>query len=112
MKFHGKVGYGETMETSPGVYEDVIVDREYYGDVSRATRQLVQGENLNPDLSLGNTISIVADSQAMENFFNIRYVEWRGQLWTVSNVEIQSPRLLLYLGEVYNGPKAAAPLAP
>lgn len=112
MKFHGKVGYGKTMEKSPGIYEDVIVEREYFGDVLRASRQITQGENLNPDLSLGNTISIVADSYVTENFFNIRYVEWRGQRWTVSNVEINSPRLLMYLGEVYNGPTAPAPVAP
>lgn len=110
MKFHGKVGYGQTMETSPGVYEDVIVEREYYGDVSRVSRQIAQGENLNPDLSLGNTISIVADSYVNENFFNIRYVEWRGVRWTVSNVEIHTPRLLMHLGEVYNGPTAPAPV--
>lgn len=112
MKFHGKVGYGETMETSPGVHEDIIVEREYYGDVTRASRQIVQGENLNPDLSLGNSISIVADSYVLENFFNIRYVEWRGQRWTISNVEIYSPRLLMHLGEVYNGPSPAAPVIP
>lgn len=112
MKFHGKVGYGETMETSPGVHEEVIVEREYYGDFTRATRQIVQGENLNPDLSLGNTFSIVADSYANGNFFNIRYVEWRGVLWTISNVEIHPPRLLMHIGEVYNGPTPAAPIAP
>jgi hypothetical protein len=30
-----------------------------------------------------------------------------GTLWTVSDVEVQSPRLLLRLGGVYNGPRAA-----
>lgn len=112
MKFHGKVGYGQTMEMSPGVHEDVIVERFYFGDVTRASRQIAQGENLNSDLSLGNAISIVADSYVTENFFNIRYVEWRGVRWTVSNVEIHPPRLLMHLGEVYNGPSAAAPLGP
>jgi hypothetical protein len=112
MKFHGKVGYGQTMETSPGVYEDIIVEREYYGDLMRASRQFAQGEYLNPDLSLGNMVSVVADSYANENFFNIRYVEWRGVRWTVSNVEIYAPRLTMYLGKVYNGPTAPASIAP
>lgn len=111
MKFHGKVGYGETVETSPGVHEEVIVEREYYGDVTRVGRRLSQGENLNPDLSLGgNAISIVADAYANGHFFAIRYVEWSGTLWTVPNVEVQPPRLLMYLGEVYNGPTAPAPV--
>ena len=61
-KFHGKVGYGETVETSPGVYDDVITEHYYYGDVIRNTRQLREGEKVNQDLTVGNSISIVADA--------------------------------------------------
>lgn len=106
MRFFGRVGYGESIETDPGVWEDEIVEYSYYGDVIRNARNLREGENLNPDLSVQNSISIVADAYANEHFFAIRYVEWAGTLWTVSSVEVQSPRLLLRLGEVYNGPTA------
>ena len=105
-KFHGKIGYGETVETAPGVYADVIVERKYFGDVIRNTRSLQESEKLNNDLSVGNSISIVADAYANLHFFAIRYVEWAGTLWTVSDIEVQSPRLILRLGGVYNGPKA------
>jgi hypothetical protein len=104
-KFYGKVGYGVTAETAPGVWEDTIDEITYFGDVVRNTRKLREGEKLNNDLSVQNSISIVADAYANEHFFAIRYVEWMGALWTVSDVEVQSPRLLLRLGEVYNGPK-------
>jgi hypothetical protein len=103
-RFFGRIGYGETIENAPGVFVDNIVEYSYYGDVIRNARNLRQGENLNPDLSVQNSISIVADAYANEHFFAIRYVEWAGVLWTVSSVEVQSPRLLLRLGEVYNGP--------
>jgi hypothetical protein len=103
-RFFGRVGYGEPVETAPGVWEDTMVEYSYYGDVIRNARNLREGENLNPDLSVQNSISIVADAYANEHFFAIRYVEWAGTLWTVSSVEVQSPRLLLRLGEVYNGP--------
>jgi hypothetical protein len=103
-KFYGRIGYGENVETSPGVWQDQIVEYNYYGDVVRNVRQLREGENLNNDLSVSNSISIVADAYANEHFFAIRYVEWAGTLWTVSDVEVQSPRLLLRLGGVYNGP--------
>jgi hypothetical protein len=105
-KFFGKIGYGESTETAPGVWADEIVERSYYGDVVRNTRRLSEGENLNNDLSVGNAISIVADAYANDHFFAIRYVEWAGVLWTVTTVEVESPRLLLRLGEVYNGPTA------
>ena len=111
-RYHGKIGYGETAEVSPGVHDDVIVERLYYGEVVRNSRQLREGETLNKDLLVGNSISIVADAYAREHFFAIRYVEWAGALWTVSDVEVQRPRLILRLGEVYNGPQAAAPDSP
>lgn len=111
-KYYGAIGYGESTETAPGVWKDVIVEYQYYGDVIRNTRKSQEGENLNNDISVGNSISIVADAYANEHFFAIRYIEWAGALWTVSDVDVQSPRLLLRLGGVYNGPKAPAPVTP
>lgn len=103
-RFSGAVGYGESTEVTPGVWSDVIVEKFYKGDVVRNSRRISEGENLNNNLSVSNSISIVADPYANEHFFAIRYVSWQGRLWTVSDVEVQRPRLLLRLGEVYNGP--------
>lgn len=102
-KFYGKIGYGESVETAPGVYEDVITELSYYGDVLRNTRQLQDGENLNSNITVSNSVSIVADAYANEHFFAIRYIEWAGTLWTVTDVEVKSPRLILRMGGVYNG---------
>jgi len=105
-RFYGEVGYGETVESPPdsGIWQDVITEYAYFGDVLRNTRSLESGENLNNDLSVGNSISIVADQHAIDHFFAIRYIRWAGALWTVTNVEVKSPRLILRLGSVYNGP--------
>jgi hypothetical protein len=111
-RFHGRIGYGETVEGAPGVWADEIVEHLYFGDVVRNARYLKEGENLNMDLNVQNSISIVADAYANDHFFAIRYVEWAGVLWTVSSVEVQSPRLLLRLGEVYNGPTPAVAPTP
>lgn len=111
-KFYGVIGYGETVMTAPGVWEDSIVEHKHYGDVVRNTRKLQEGTTLNNDLSVGNSISIVANAYANEHFFAIRYIEWAGALWTVSDVEVQSPRLLLRLGGVYNGPRGETIPAP
>jgi hypothetical protein len=111
-RFHGVVGYGETVESPPGsgVWVDQITEVSYFGDVVRNTRKLEEeganGSKLNSDISVSNSISIVADQYAIEHFFLIKYVQWAGALWTVTNVEVQSPRLLLRLGSVYNGPTA------
>ena len=112
-KFFGKIGYGESQETTPGVWTDTIVEHEYYGDLVRNTRKLEPNtESLNDDITVGNSISIVADAYANEHFFAIRYIEWAGHLWTVSDVEVQAPRLLLRLGGVYNGPTAGIAESP
>lgn len=105
-RFYGKVGYGVTVETAPGVHEDVITEFPYFGDIVRNSLKFREGQGVNNDLSVGHSISVVADKYANEHFFAIRYVEWAGALWTVTEVEVQSPRLILRLGGVYNGPTA------
>lgn len=105
-RFYGEVGYGDTVESpsGSGVWKDTITEIAYFGDVIRNTRKLDSGEKLNEDISVSNSISIVADDQAIKHFFKIKYVRWAGTLWTVTNVEVKSPRLVLSLGSVYNGP--------
>jgi hypothetical protein len=106
-KFRGVVGYrGESVETSPGVFEDTIVEKTYSGDVVRNSRKLLGEEKVNADISVGNSISVVADAYANEHFFNMLYVVWAGTRWVVDNVDVQRPRLILRLGGVYNGPIA------
>lgn len=105
-RFYGEIGYGLPVEATPGVWKDVITERTYYGDIVRNTRQMREGDKVNDDLSVGNSISIVADAYANEHFFAIRYVRWAGTLWKVDDIQVESPRLLLRLGGVYNGPKA------
>jgi hypothetical protein len=111
-KFYGTIGFGHNEKTSPGVHEDVITEREYYGDVIRNARYLKEADKVNFDFSVGNSISIVADAYANEHFFAIRYICWAGTLWTVNMVEVQSPRLLLRLGGVYNGPTPGTAVDP
>lgn len=103
-KFYGEIGYGDTVEVEPGVWEDTITVRSYYGDVIRNSRKLEGGDKVNSDISVGNSISIVADAYANDHFFAIRYIRWAGALWTVSDVEVKSPRLILRLGGLYHGP--------
>ena len=105
-KFFGAIGYGESIETpeGSGVWVDQITEQSYYGDVIKNARRLEQSETLNSNVVADNSISIVADQYANEHFFAIRYIRWAGAIWTVSNVEVQSPRLILRLGGIYNGP--------
>lgn len=105
-KFFGAIGYAETKETALGVSEEIITERNYKGDVIRNARRLENGEHLNDNVNVNNSISIVADGFAYQNIFSIRYVTWMGARWKVTNVEVQRPRLILTIGGVFNGNEA------
>jgi hypothetical protein len=103
-RFSGKVGFAPTtVETALGVHEEQEVEKAYKGDVLRLSNRSDVNNTVNPDISVSNRISIVADAYANENFLSIRYVEWMGVRWEVVSVEVRRPRLILSLGGRYNG---------
>lgn len=105
-RFYGKVGYGESVEepADSGIWVDMITERDYQGDIIRNTRNSEPSEGLNDDITVSNSISILADQHAIENFIKIKYVMWAGVRWAVKSIEVRSPRLILSLGGAYNGP--------
>lgn len=107
-RFYGKVGFGQTQNQGNGVHELVVQWRMYAGDVVRNSRMIKDDQKVNSDFSVSNSISIVSDPHANEHFSAIRYVEWAGGLWEVVDVTVESPRLLLRLGGLYNGPQGTA----
>ena len=101
-KFYGEIGYAETTETEPGIWVENIVKRNYYGDLIRNTRSLVSSGNVNDNINISNEISILADPYANEHFHSMRYVEFMGAKWKITNVEVKYPRLILTIGGLYN----------
>lgn len=102
-KWFGKIGYAETVETTPGVWKEKISVRDYYGDLTRNTRRLQSADKVNDDLNISNELSIVSDPYAINNFHSMRYAEFMGAKWKINTVEVSYPRLILTLGGVYNG---------
>lgn len=102
-KFYGNIGFAETVETEPGVWVEKMTVRPYYGDLVRNTRRLENSGGVNDNVNISNDISIIADPYANHNFHSIRYIEFMGAKWKVSNIEVQYPRLILTIGGVYNG---------
>lgn len=102
-KWFGKIGYAVTSETRPGIWEEVIVERNYYGDMIRNSRRLQSASQVNDDININNELSIISDPYAMNSFHAMRYAEFMGTKWKITNVEVQYPRLILSLGGLYNG---------
>lgn len=103
-KFFGKVGYVETVETTPGNWTEQVTERNYYGDVLRSTsKRTSTTDSTNDNITIDAQISIMTDQFVYQNFQHIKYVEYLGVKWNVTSVDPQPPRLTLTLGGVYNG---------
>lgn len=103
-KYYGNIGYLTTIETSPGIWEESIIEKTYYGDViSMSRRWSHNSSSTNDDFMINNRISIIADEFAYNNLDMLRYIVWMGKKWKINSIEIESPRLILSIEGVYNG---------
>lgn len=102
-KFYGIVGYIETVETEPGIWEPLLTRRSYYGEIVRNTSKFQTSGGVNDNVDISNELSIVADPYALDHFTAMRYVEFMGTKWKIVKVEVKYPRLILSIGGVYNG---------
>ena len=103
MKFFGRIGFEETKETLPGVWEADLVFRNYIGNVTRNQRRWeTQKDTINDNLNISNEISVLADDYMLENLGTMKCVEFGGCLWKISWINVQRPRVILTLSERYN----------
>lgn len=104
-KWYGKIGFCVTKETEPGLWEEIITEKDYYGDLLSNYRRLQNSGNVNDDINIANKISIVSDPFAEQNFHAIKYAEFMCAKWKITDIEVQYPRLILTLGGLYNAEK-------
>ena len=102
-RFSGKIGYITHVETSPGIWTEDIVERQYYGDLLKHSRKWSKSESVNDNIIFSQSISIVADPYLYDNFQNMRYVIYRGIKWKITDFEIDRPRVRISMGEEYHG---------
>ena len=102
-KFAGTIGFITQVENKSGLYENETVERSYTGEILQDVRRWNNVEKINDDITLGNRFSIVADGYIFDNMYAMRYMIWRGVRWSITKVELQTPRIILTVGGVYNG---------
>lgn len=102
-KWFGKIGYAIQKESEPGIWEDEIVERDYYGDLLTDNRKRQTNNNVLDEITLSNMVSIIADPFAYNNCSCMAYAEIMGARWKISEIEVKPPRLNLTIGGVYNG---------
>lgn len=101
-KFYGNIGFLDTIETDPGIWEDTIIEKPYYGDIVRNTSRWSPSSGVNDNIVISNSISIIANPYAKENFQKMRYVNFLGTKWKIESIEVQYPRIILSIGGEYH----------
>lgn len=104
MRYSGKIGIAVQTETAPGIWKDTITEHSKLGDVKQRTEVLGSDDSVLPQYRTTTSISVLSDGVLKENYKNLRYVTYMGERWTIASVVNEPPRLVLYIGEVYNGP--------
>lgn len=102
-KWFGKIGYAIQKESEPGIWEEEIIERDYYGDLLTDNRKRQSNNNVLDEIMLSNMVSIIADPFAYNNCSCMAYAEIMGARWKIAEVEVKPPRLNLTIGGVYNG---------
>lgn len=102
-KYHGKIGFIIMAETKPGVYVPEVTESDYYGDILRKSVRLQVAENVNDNTKINHQISIISDAFANDHLDCIKYAMWMGKAWKVTSIDVNYPRLILTLGDVYTG---------
>lgn len=103
-KFSGKIGFvvdTETLEGS-GIWVEESIERTYKGDVLNYFVRWQDSSKVNEDLTIDNKFSVVADSFALNHIGNMRYITYLGEKWKIKNIEINYPRIIIYVGGLYN----------
>ena len=90
------------MKSMIRIWNEVVEEKNYYGDLTNRSRRWQQGQDLIDDVTITNELTITTDPYIIENLTNIKYVVIMGIKWKISNITLSAPRLTLSLGGIYN----------
>lgn len=101
MRYVGNLGFADTVETSPGIFEEQITSRRYRGTVTINAHRVTMEDTVNGQIKTGAMLSIMADKVLLTRAYDVRWIEYAGVKWKPSYVDIHHPRVMFTLGERY-----------
>lgn len=99
MKYHGKLGFVLTEQTSPGTWTPRTEIREVLGDVIQRTVRESDSQTINPDVIFDQQISFLYDDFMTQNMFVMEWIEWMGKRFKISKIDIRPPRMIVTIGK-------------
>ena len=103
-KWAGKIGFAETVKGDDDITRTTITERSFKGDVLQDHRNWDDSERINGNIIISNRISVIAKDYMLTHLQYMRYVTWQGAKWRIKSISVAYPRVILLLGELYNGP--------
>lgn len=108
MKWSGKIGFFIEEEVfkngvGTGVWKKNITERHYAGDLIKDYRSQDSSGQVNDNLNISNTISIVADRFIDDHIMDIAYIYFKNKKFKVKSFSQNYPRIELQIGGLYNG---------
>lgn len=103
-RYYGRIGFVESQEYPPdsGIWQPVVTVKNYYGESKKRYSHRWSSQDATMDsVKISNSISIIADPFMRANLGDIRWVEWLGTKWKVTNIDVEFPRVELTLGDEY-----------
>lgn len=104
MRYSGKIGYGQQVERAPGIWEDVITERDALGEVKQTTEAFTVANSILPQYRTTTSVSVVSEGTEKVNYSDLRYVTHAGVRWSPASIVVEPPRLIIFIGEEYHGP--------
>ena len=102
MKWYGQIGFYSNEMIKPGVYEDQIVEREYYGDVLKNYKRDQSDSTINDEFTINNTIRVLSDPFLQEHYYSARYITFMGNKWKIKSIDFQWPAMTFEIGGLFN----------
>ena len=109
-KWAGIIGFAQQKEqiiddVPSGVWVEEIIQRKYSGDLIK-NKIVTQNSNaINDSMNISNQISLIADPYALKNFTTMRYLTFMGSKWKIRDVDVEFPRIILTIGDMFNETK-------
>ena len=75
-KWFGVIGFAEeATETKPSVYEEPIIEKQYYGEVKKNNRRYMLSDTVNGEITVSNQLSVISDPYIFTLFVMRHFAE-------------------------------------
>lgn len=103
MRYSGALGVIQQTEVRPGIWEETVIEVPVLGDVKQRTEVLSGESAVLPEYSTTTSISVPARGVGPLNNSTIRYITYKNIRWQIASIVDDPPRIVIYIGEKYNG---------